>query len=392
MSVCLIVPFSNDEYIPALPDIAHVLVTSHSQWVMSVFFLGMSVSQLFYGPLLDRFGRRLILIVGLIIFNIGSFLAVVANSIEMLLLARFIQALGASSGIVSVFAIIRDVYPPEKIIKMTAYIMGIIAICPTVAPIIGNILQVIAGWRACFGLLLVLGVFYLIIIVMFLQETQHEKNYHAIKIRNIFFNYAILLRNTHFLGYLLISCFSYASLFCYFAVAPFFLINLLHVSVAWVGLIIAINAIPLLTASYVIGRVFKKLDLIKSSIIGSVFILAGGIFMVMVNFLMPPSLPSLVMPMLVSAIGVGIIRPSASAGAMRLVDKKIAGSASAMFSFFSFIGAAFFTVITTKLSYHSLQPFGILLMMLGAGAVSGSILTRLASRKLVFNLIGSIPP
>lgn len=388
LSVCLIVPFGNDEYIPALPNIAKYFGTSHVQWIMSIYLLGLSVSQLFYGPFSDRFGRKPVLLIGLAIYIVGSFLTTTANSFEILLIGRLIQAIGACSGIVTVLAIVRDAYPPEQIVKMTAFVMGIIAICPTLSPMVGNVLQLISNWRACFGLLLAFGIFYFILIMRYLEETLHEKNIHALRFKHLFFNYINLIKNKHFFGYLLTSCFSYASLFCYFAVAPFILLELLHISLIWVGLIIAINSIPLLVISYVITKFFGEFSLSKSILIGGLFILAGGALMLLINLIMKPTLLGLVIPTFVSAIGVGIIRPSASAGAIKLVDKKIAGSASALFSFFSFIGAAIFTTLTTKLDYHSMLPFGILLFVLGIAATLSALFTN-ATRMLAAIAINS---
>jgi Bcr/CflA subfamily drug resistance transporter len=380
LSVCLIVPFSNDEYIPSLPDIAWSLMTTHAQWVMSIFLLGLSLSQLFYGPLLDRYGRKPVLMTGLGIFIIGSFFTVIANSLPMLLFGRLIQAIGACSGIVSVLAIVRDSYPPKEIVKMTSFIMAIIAICPTLAPIVGNLLQIVGSWRACFALLLVMGIFYAFLIGFFLQETQQEKNMHALNLSQLIINYTSLLKNKQFLGFVLTSCFSYASIFCYFAVAPFLLLDLLHLPVGSIGIIIAINAIPLLVASYLIAKIFGEINLSKAVLIGSIFIFAGGVVMVITNLLIKPSLLGLMIPTFISSIGVGIIRPSASAGAIRIADKKIAGSAAAMFSFFSFIGSAVFTSLTAKFSYHSLLPFALLLSVLGIAALFSAILVRQQSR------------
>lgn len=110
----------------------------------------------------------------------------------------------------------------------------------------------------------------------------------------------------------------------------------------------------------------------------SSFLTSGGIIMILVNLSTAPSVLGLVIPMLISSMGIAIIRPSASAGAIKMVDKKIVGSASAMFSFFSFIGAAVFTTLTTKLNYDSILPFGILLALLGLGATLSAMLTQTA--------------
>lgn len=128
--------------------------------------------------------------------------------------------------------------------------------------------------------------------------------------------------------------------------------------------------------SYVVTKIADKLNLAKAILAGGGLIFIGGIIMILINSFTTPSLIGLVLPMFISSMGIAVIRPSASAGAIKMVDKKIVGSASAMFSFFSFIGAAFFTTLTTKLNYDSILPFGILLAFLGMGATLSAMLTQ----------------
>ena len=157
LTVVGIVPFSNDIFVSALPQIRAAFATTHSGLILSVFLAGLALAQPIYGPLSDHYGRKPILIIGLLIFLIGSALAAFSNNFTLLISGRFIQALGACSTIISALAIVRDTQSHTKLVSMIGTLMAVIGVCPAVAPLVGSYLTQYIGWRGSFYFLFLLG-------------------------------------------------------------------------------------------------------------------------------------------------------------------------------------------------------------------------------------------
>lgn len=160
-------PLSTDMYLPSLPAMKAEFGASVSdvQLTLSIFLAGFAVSQLLYGPLSDRFGRRPILIFGIFAYGIASVACFLATSIEMLIVARFFQAFGACSGPVLGRAIVRDVFGQDRAAQVLAYMGSAMALAPAVAPLAGGYLQVWFGWQASFVFLA--GFAFLLVLLVF---------------------------------------------------------------------------------------------------------------------------------------------------------------------------------------------------------------------------------
>lgn len=144
--------FSIDTYISGFPSIAKDLNVSIAQvaYSLSSFFVGICVGQILTGPLLDRFGRKRPLIIGMIIYSITSFGAALTPSIEILIGLRFLQALGACVGSVAPRAIVRDVFPVNEMAKIFSLLILILGISPIIAPTVGSYFITAYGWRSVF--------------------------------------------------------------------------------------------------------------------------------------------------------------------------------------------------------------------------------------------------
>lgn len=368
LTVCIITPFSNDIFIPSFPAIAKALGNPNVQLIMSVFLGGLALSQIFYGPLLDRFGRKPVLLGGLILFVISSFFVAFANSFSVLLTGRFFQAIGVCSTIVAALAIVRDSFPKEYTIKVIAILFGIIGVCPAISPIIGSYLEVHFGWRASFIFLLALGIFYLALVTFCFRESMLEKNKEALTRKHMFGNFGKMLKHRQFLSYITTSLLSYSILFGYIAAMPFLLINKLNLSIIAFGWIFALNALAIVIMAFLAPKMTNKIGLPKTLLIGAVIITIGASILLLIN-LNGSSVWKIVAPMIVATLGVGTIRPTASAGAMNIFPPNIAGSAAALFSFFSFAGGAIFTVIAGKLAMYSTIEFASAILILGVLAI-----------------------
>ncbi len=372
LSVCIITPFANDIFIASFPSMQLAFHSDKITLIMTSFMLGLAISQLFYGPLLDRFGRKVVLLGGLVIYCIASAFILFSGNILMLLIVRFFQGVGVCSTIVSAMAIARDVYKKEELVKAMAMIMAIIGVCPVLAPLFGSFLQNSFGWRASFVLLLVLGIVYFFVVLFLYKESIKEKNMHALKLSMLYKNYISLLQKKAFTGYILVSACSYGVLFSYAAASSILIIKHFHYSVMSYGILFALNASAIVLMSILTPRLSARYGISRMVVIGCVFILLGALFAILMGVLIGENIYTLMLPMWIATIGIGMIRPSASAGAIALAEHKITGSAAALFNFSSFVGGSISTYLVANFTL-TVVNYGIFAFIIACIAICLSL-------------------
>lgn len=237
-----------DLYLPAMPSIAiDINVTSSNiQLTLAVFLVGLAIGQGIYGPLLDRYGRRTPLLVGIAIFILGSFIAAIAQSIEWLLIARLIQAIGAAAGLVTPRAIVDDACSLKESSRIFSLLMQIMMIAPILAPIIGGFLLIHSGWRSIFGLMTILGCILFIWSYRSIPDTLPTNQRSILSIKNSISAYINQLRNTVFICYTFAGAFVLASLFVYISGSSFIFTTHYGLTPTEFSYIFATNAIALI--------------------------------------------------------------------------------------------------------------------------------------------------
>jgi MFS transporter, DHA1 family, multidrug resistance protein len=327
-------PLSTDMYLPSLPAMKAVFGASvgQVQLTLSVYLVGFAVSQLIYGPLSDRFGRRPVLLVGIVIYALASISCFTVSSIEGLIFARFAQALGASSGPVLARAIVRDVYGQERAAQVLAYMASAMALAPAIAPFIGGYLQTWFGWQASFMFLSLLAVVMLILVFSYISETNAHQNPQAIKPAIIIGNYLELLKNHHFLGYVLINAFVYSGLFAFISGSSFVFIDVLGLEPHIYGMCYGFVVCGYMTGNLIAGKFSKKWGALNMLKYGSLISAFGGFIMVALAGGGVSGVLSIILPMILFMIGMGMVMPNAMAQAIGPFPK-MAGSASALMGF-----------------------------------------------------------
>ena len=357
--VTAIAPASLHILVPALPMLAVIFdaAPGTAQLALTLFLGGIAVGQLIYGPVSDRFGRRPVLLAGLILFLAGTVLCGLAWSLPVLILGRALAALGGCAGMVLGRAIVRDVYDRERSASALATIMMVMSLAPSLSPAIGAYLAQWVGWRADFVLLGTIGATVLLLTATYLEET------HTPAFVNVFGmigSFVLLLRSRAFLCVVVATAFTSASWFTFLAAAPYLLAERLHAPPSTYGLMILLPMAGYILGNAGIVRLSALLGSTRLFILGLALSLASGI-MLALWCLADLTVWALFVPMTISSIGNGMSQPSGLAAGLS-VYPRIAGAASGLMGFTQMAIAALGTLLL------GLLPRGSVLAMVAVVA------------------------
>jgi len=357
-------PFSIDMYLPGFPAIARSFHTTTAEVSLSLssFFIGISLGQLLYGPLLDRFGRKNPLYAGLMLYIITSAGCFFAASIEALVVLRFVQAIGSCAAAVASMAMVRDVFPPEDNAKVFALLILILGVSPMIAPTVGGYLTDAFGWQSIFIILAVIAFLVLIAVIFGLPESYPPDPLFSLRPKPIIENFITVLKHPQFYTYAICGAIGFSGLFAYLAASPFVFMVVFGVSSKAYGLIFALLSVGFIGSSQVnslLTKYFSSSQIVSVSIaamvaaaaiffIGSIngwFGIAGTIFMVFA-FL----------------CGVGITYPNTSALSLAPFSKNAGTAAALMGAFQMAVGSLASVVVSLFKSHSSIPMAGIMLV------------------------------
>jgi len=334
-------PMSIDMYLPSLPDMTRQFHAdiSEVQLTLSVFVAGFAVAQLVYGPLSDRYGRRPVLMGGVLLYTLASIVCLMAGSIESLIAARFLQALGACAGPVLGRAILRDTFPREEAAKVMSTLASVMALAPAVAPMIGGRLHSWFGWQATFVLLTVFGAAMLYSGWKVLSETNMYPNLRALHPLDMVENYMTLLRDRVFLGYSLTISLTFCGMFAFISGASFVIIDVLGVRAENFGFCFTVVIVGFMSGSILSSKLTQKLGLERMVVLGTFLGVAAGIAMLGLALAGVQTIAAVIVPMAFVSCSGGLTLPNSTAAAIA-PHPRIAGSASALLGFMQMGGAS----------------------------------------------------
>lgn len=260
-------PFVTDLYLPALPSLAAYFKSPDAlvQMSLTMSMLGLATGQLFIGPVSDRFGRRNVLLLTLILFIITSIFCILSPSVHLFNLSRLFQGMSASGGIVIARSISADLYSGKELKRFLGMISAVNGIAPVLAPVLGGFIMSVGTWKNIFAVLLAYGLLMLLLAIGTRESLPlHRRSKHGIV--GSFAAYAKLFRNKTYLLYLSVFMFSSMVLFAYIACSPFILQTIYSLSPMQFSLCFALNAIGI-TAGCMLGTHLSD----------RVSLLAGGI-------------------------------------------------------------------------------------------------------------------
>lgn len=322
---------SIDMYLPAFPAIAkdlHVAAGS-VEITLAAFLLSAGVGQALYGPISDRFGRRIPLMVGCALFILGAIWSSMARSIPELTAARLLQGFGSSGGMVIGRAVVRDLFNERDAAKMFSLLMLIMGAAPILAPWIGGELLSIVSWRGIFVFLAAFGVLILTTTAMILPETLTPERRSMGGAKKAMQNFGTLLTNKNFLGFALATGFTSGTLFSYISGSPTVMMKLHELSPRHFSILFGLNASGLIMASQINNLLLRKFQLrqILKSVVGTNALL--GFILVAVGATGVGGLNALMLCLFFTLFSIGMTFPNLAAAAMA-PHGKMAGSASAL--------------------------------------------------------------
>ena len=276
-------PFSIDMYLPGFAEIAKDLNTSvaNVSMTLSSYFVGISAGQLLYGPLLDRFGRKKPLFIGLLIYILASLGCVFVTDINTFIGLRFIQAVGSCAATVASVSMVRDLFPVKDIPKVFSLLMLVVGLSPMLAPTIGGYVTEDYGWHTVFFILMCIGIVILIASQIVLPNSYLPDTSISLKPKPIIINFISILKETKFYTYAFAGATAFSGLFTYVAASPILFMDIFEVDGKTYGWIFAFMSLSLIIGSQLNSVFLNRFKseqmifaaLISQSVISIVFLL-----------------------------------------------------------------------------------------------------------------------
>lgn len=278
-------PLTIDAYLPAFSAIAksYQIGNERVQFSLTAYLIGISVGQILYGPIIDRYGKKPPLIFGLALYVLGSIACYKTFDINNFIALRFLQAIGGCSTIVVMRAIVRDIFSPQESARVFSQLMLVMGIAPIIAPTLGSFILEFFGWREIFLFLTIYGILCLLLSYFFIPETKGFNSEE--KISDAFKKYYQIARDKNFINNALCGGIMMSGLMTYLTASPFLYLEYFHLSPKNFSLVFAINSIGFICASQLNYYFLKKFSIekvlkksLKMALILGLLIVCAGLF------------------------------------------------------------------------------------------------------------------
>ena len=346
-------PFSIDMYLPGFSGIAKDLNTTvaNVSMTLSSYFIGISAGQLLYGPLLDRFGRKKPLFIGLLVYILASLGCVFVTDIDTFIGLRFIQAVGSCAATVASVSMVRDLFPVKDIPKVFSLLILVVGLSPMLAPTIGGYVTAYYGWHTVFFILMCMGILILVASQILLPNTYLPDTSISLKPRPIITNFISIIKEPQFYTYAFAGAIAFSGLFTYVAASPILFMDIFKVDGKTYGWIFAFMSLSFISASQLnslLLRRFKSEQMIFGALISQSVIVILFLILSMNNFL---GLYGTIVMLFLFLSCLGISNPN-TAGLTLAPFARNAGSASALMGAIQ-LGLGAFVSFTVGVFVHN---------------------------------------
>lgn len=324
-------PFVVDLYLPSLPQLAQFFDTTASmtQLTLTTAMIGLAVGQLLLGPMSDKFGRKIPLIISLLIYIISTILLIFSPNIETMIVLRAVQGLSSAGSVVISRAIATDLYRGREMTRFFGLLMTINGIAPIISPILGSLLLEYIGWKGVFFFLAIIGIVVLLFCLRLKESLIIEKRLKG-SVLSTFFTFGKIIKNRLFMSYVGIESFLLAAMFAYISASPFILQSFYGLSAFTFSLCFGANGAALVIGANIGGKLSNRKAL-SFGVLGfgivvlytiSTLIIQPNWFLVEIGFFL-------------MLLMMGLTFPAISSLAMES-ERQYAGSASALLGFAPF--------------------------------------------------------
>ena len=333
-------PITTDLYLPALPALTAGFGApmAQAQLTLSALLLAFGLSQLIWGPLSDRFGRRPILLIGMTGYVLASIASTMAPSMGVLIIWRTIQGAAMGAGVMCARAIVRDLYTPAQGARAMSKGLSGLGVIACLSPPLGGLLSDLFDWRIALLTLTLFGAVCLGLIALRFEETVRQKNPRALHPATLLRTWAMIMRNPTFWTFSALSSASYAGLFTFLASSSFVFIQVLGLSKTMYGVIMFVNSFAYLTGTFACRWLIARLGVRRTVASAAVLTLSGGSLLGLLAMAGLRSPWSIMLPQIVFMLGHGIHQPCGQSGAVSPFPQA-AGAASALNGFLMMLAA-----------------------------------------------------
>lgn len=363
-------PVTTDIYLPALPELTKGLggTMGEGQATLAVYFVGLGMGQLLYGPWSDRIGRRPTMLIGAAVYLVASVGCAIATSMGQMILLRFLQAAGACSGVVVSTAVVRDRFGHRESARILSLLLTLRGVGPIIAPLAGGLIVTWWGWRAIFWAVTVFGLVLAVSVFWGLQESRTEAVAERARTETPLAAYGTVLRDARIRGYMLTSGLNFSCLFAWIAAAPYLVIGVYKVPALYFGWVFGANAAGFMIAAQVNQRLlhsYRPDDILPFGAVGAGLAAAVLLLDVLTGF---GGAAGVFIPLFLVVASLGFVSTNATAGGLA-VDPSRSGAISALFGVSQFAIAGLTTAAAASLSRQPAVGMAAVILICAAGAM-----------------------
>ncbi|QWT47175.1 multidrug effflux MFS transporter [Azospira inquinata] len=359
---------STDLYLPALPAMGASLHADAGAMELTIsgYLIGFSIGQLFWGPISDRYGRRLPIAQGLLLFIVGSAGCALSRSVPMMIAWRLVQAVGACANVVLSRAMVRDIYVGHQAARMLSVLITAMAVAPLIGPSLGGLILHVGSWQAIFWLLVAVGLLTLWSLTV-LPETLPPERRNPQSILSAFLGYAQLLRHPRLLAYTGVGGCFYGGMFAYVAGTPAAYISYHQVSPQHYGLLFALGIVGIMVANQLNARLVRRFGIDRLIRFGARLATVSGAVAALDTWYDWGGLLGLVLPLLFFASATGFIVANAIVGALEIFPDR-AGLVSALIGALQYGTGIFGSACVGYFANGTPFPMGLTIAGFGLGS------------------------
>lgn len=342
-------PLAMSLYTPAMPQIVTDFGTTEAavKLTLTAYFGGFCFAQLICGPLSDGYGRKPITILFMSIYLAASVLALLAPTIEIMVLARLLQGVGAAVGVTMSRAIVRDLFTSDRSARVMNLIGIVLSVGPAIGPTLGGLTLELLSWHAIFLVMILQGVAVITMMIFFVQETG-KPDRSKLRPRSLAQSYLSLLKTPHFLFASLVLTGATGVLYTSATIMPFILMTRVGLSPSTFGMGMLLQTAFYITGGIIYRMMMHRISVFQMSCIGLLCTCSASILLAILLRLYDPTYLLVMLPMGLYVMGIAFLTPQMTTAAMAPFPH-IAGSASALMGFFQMVGGLIGGIISASM-------------------------------------------